>query len=118
MNEVTTIDSNGFTIVSAKDETINGLAFKGNKKISFLPVDIYENFPNLEILNACDCSIKSIFKENFRYLNKLEDLDLNKNQIETIRADVFENSLSIKRFWFRKNNFFYYLALTDFLSFI
>lgn len=110
MTNATTIDSHGFTISSAKDETITALRFDGNKKVLFLPVGVYEQFPNLAFLRADHCSIRTISKENFKNLKKLKELQLYYNQIETIGTDVFEDLTSLELLYLgEKKNYLFLL---------
>lgn len=106
MRESTIIDTRGFTIASAKDKNIFGLDMAFNKNIFFLPVNVYEQFPNLVGLDAGVCSIKTIFKENFKNLNKLKILILHHQPIETIPNNVFEDLVSLELLWLRKEYLF------------
>lgn len=96
MNGSTVIDSNGFTIISPRDSTIGGLNFHRNKEISYLPVNVQEKFPNLEVLTASHCSVKHISKDNFKDLVALRVLWLEHNQIEAIPSDTLEDLRSLE----------------------
>lgn len=96
MIDSTVIDASDFTISTPRDETIKGLSFIWNEKISFLPLKIAEKFPNLIGINGMNCSIKTIRKENFQNLNKLKWIWLSINQIETIFSDTFEGLLTLE----------------------
>lgn len=89
MDYSTTINSHGFTISSTSDDSVGGLVFEGNKKITFLPIDVYKIFPNIIIFDAFECSIKSITRANFINLQKLKKLHLGRNQIVKITSDPF-----------------------------
>lgn len=95
-NEVT-IDSQGFTIASAENDAVTAMGFFRNKNVSFLPVNVYNLFPYLVTMSASSGSIKTISKENFKHLKKLRGLYLDKNQIKTIRTNVFEDLTSLER---------------------
>lgn len=86
----TVIDSKDFLITSDRDVTVEYFNAEDNMKNEYLPTNIGETFPNLLGLNAHNCSIKEITRENFRGLNKLRTLILANNQIETIEDDTFD----------------------------
>lgn len=96
MRDETKIDSHDFTITSEQGRSVFGLDFESNKKISFLPVNVHKDFPNLVGINASDCSIKSISKDNFRDLRELKFLYLFDNEIETVSPDAFEDLISLE----------------------
>lgn len=89
MNNNAVIDSANFIIADLKDEDVGGVIFEENKKIEYLPVKIYMQFPFLYIYLARGCSIKQITKENFEKLDRVVVLDLSQNNIQKIRADTF-----------------------------
>lgn len=97
MNETTEIDSNRFTIVAPRDSTIEGLYFHKNKRIFYLPVNVHQKFPELEVLTASYCSVKQISKNNFKNLKELKFLWLESNQIKTIPRDTFEDLQSLQK---------------------
>lgn len=91
MQQTTTIDSDKVSIASKRDETISELNMSGNKKIFFLPIRADKNFPNLTKYNAHDCSLTSLSMEPFRNLRTLKMLNLNKNRIENIAINSFDD---------------------------
>lgn len=64
MNE-TSIINDSQTRFSNLDESITMLWFLENQKISFLPLEVKENFPNLRVYVATACSIEKIAKKHF-----------------------------------------------------
>lgn len=88
--ESTVIDSTCFLIATHRDETVEGFDAFGNRNLEYLPNNLGEKFSNLLFLQAGDCSIKEIFKENFSGLKRLQILNLQYNQIESIDDDTFE----------------------------
>lgn len=58
-------------------------------KVTALPNDFDNRFPNLEKYNASSCSIKSISNENFEEMTNLKYLYLDNNRIETIAGETF-----------------------------
>lgn len=85
----TAINSDDTTV--AKAESVTALSFDSNKKVLFLPVEVAVSFPNLVYYSALNCSVKRILKKHFKDMKKLKILVLSKNQIDTIRRDVFED---------------------------
>lgn len=67
-----------------------------NRKISFLLLNLYKSFPNLSVLAANFCNIGNISKENFKNLEKLEDLHLHGNRIEIIYQNTFIDLESLR----------------------
>lgn len=96
MNKTTSIDGPGVTILP-RDETIKGLSFGYlSYKISHLPENVAESFPNLEIYEANTCAVTEITKQNFNGLVKLKVLFLAGNRIETIADDTFESLVALE----------------------
>lgn len=86
------------------DESITGILFDRNKKIAHLPVKIDESFPSLMGYSAYACSIKGISKANFKGLNKLRYLSLQRNMIEIVPSDSFDDLLNLE--YLKLSNFF------------
>lgn len=105
MQKTTTIDSEGITI-SSKDESMRRLNFYQNKQIKYLPVEVFESFPNLLAYDAANCSLTTITKSYFRKMVKLKSLSLNDNQILMIYSDTFEDLIALEFLYLRKNFFF------------
>ncbi|KAG5667914.1 hypothetical protein PVAND_015879 [Polypedilum vanderplanki] len=57
----------------------------------FLPTGISESFPNLISYVTSETTFKSVKKENFRNLKKLETLELKNGQLSRVRRDAFED---------------------------
>jgi hypothetical protein len=95
MANFTSIDSPGFKI-SNRDPSIQKIQFDNNKNISFLPMNIDENFPDLTLYAASRCSIEQIFKSNFRNLKKLIKVFLDNNQITELWGGTFEDLTNLK----------------------
>lgn len=98
MSKETVIDSAGFFITSARDETVEGFHSTGNMKIEFLPENIAEKFPNLIALWAGG-AIKSISKRNFRNLRKLRGLSLESNFFDVIDSRTFEDLVALEKLY-------------------
>lgn len=95
MNENTEISSKNFMISSDYNEEVDAIDFVRNKRIVFLPERIHEKFPELKVIEAQSCSILEISAVNFAKLNRLEQLQLQNNQIEKIPNDVFADLTSL-----------------------
>lgn len=67
-----------------------------NPKFRFLPINVFEKFPNLKKYWVTSCGVRKISKLNFKSLFKLESLDLKDNQIEWIDGDTFDDLRSLK----------------------
>jgi hypothetical protein len=104
INGLTTIASLDTMIAMKEDRTITGLWPQNNKRVKFLPLEIYKSFPNLNVIDASDCGIYAITKKNFEKLTKLTGLFLDRNQITTVRSNTFEDLTSLKRLSFSESN--------------
>lgn len=102
MKGSTKINSAGYSISAFQIQNVEGIDFSHNKKIFHLPDKVYESFPNLIVYNAYDCSIKSIFRRHFEGLFHLRGLYLNRNSIEKIPLDVFEDLKSLELLYLGK----------------
>lgn len=90
-----TIDSEGFTITTPANESVDFFNAFLNKKMQFLPENFAEKFPNLVVMWAPQCSIKKISKKNFQNLHKLRGIGLGDNRIEKIASDTFDGLVSL-----------------------
>lgn len=90
MNSTTTISTADVTLADLANVDVYGLMFDFNKKIEFLPVEVYKTFPNLAVLAAENCSLKEISARNFEKLVGLVFLDLQGNHIKSIPNYCFE----------------------------
>lgn len=86
----------GTKFPSPLDSRIKGIEFFGNSKISYLPVNIQESFPNLIRYGAGKCAVKTISKENFEGLTYLRQLLLFENFIKKVPSDVFQGLVSLE----------------------
>jgi Leucine-rich repeat (LRR) protein len=118
MQNTTVIDEKDVKI-SPRDESINGLLFKLNIKIKFLPIEVDQTFPNLFVYNCEDCWLKEISKENFAGLTKLKSLDLGYNFIENVNGNYFKELVSLEQLYLRKkilNNLFLQILISKYFS--
>lgn len=103
MTLLTKIDSIETSIIP--DAEVGGLIFGGNRNISFLPVELAISFPELKVFESWGCSIKTIVKAHFKDLRFLVYLYLQRNQIDTISSDTFEDLSSLELLNLRKKIF-------------
>lgn len=102
-----TINTKNFTISTDKGVKVKGFSARKNTRIEYLPINIYELFPNLIAFKAINCSVKSLSIENFRNLLALELLALDNNEIEGLPPGVFRDlgSLEILNLSYNKIKF-------------
>lgn len=86
-------------LISSSDVSIRGFTLGGNRQIFFLPSRIDNSFPNLLVIDAAHCSLKSVSKDSFVNLKKLQLLYLQNNQIDTIRSDTFKDLTSLEQLY-------------------
>lgn len=90
LNATTEIIETGATLAGLENSDVDAILFEFNRKIQFLPVNVYRIFPKLEFYLARNASVKEITALNFRQLTSLKVLELRFNQIEFIPNDCFE----------------------------
>lgn len=89
MNVTTFIDCSD-TLIPTPGQGVEAFDSHGNKKISYLPGNLRKVFPDLAVIDASDCSIKTITKTNFNGLRSLKMLKLYDNEIEKVREGSFD----------------------------
>jgi Leucine-rich repeat (LRR) protein len=102
MNTTTSISTPSTMISSQEDRKTKLLTFNGNRKIQFLPIKIYQTFPDLKEIDANECSVREISVENFRHLKQLMKLTLRGNDLEKIPRNSFEDLFSLEVLDLRK----------------
>lgn len=90
------INSSDFTISDQKNEEVKGIYFVRNTAIEFLPVFVYQKFPNLQGYAAYNCSIREISKKNFERLTRLVNIFLLGNKLEKIPSDTFDDLINLE----------------------
>lgn len=95
LHEKTIIRQMNITIAGLEDSRVEAILFSGNENIKFLPVKVYENFPNLEIYLARKAAVAEISASNFKNLVDLKLIDLQRNQIEIVPEDCFQGLTSL-----------------------
>jgi hypothetical protein len=91
MDEITVIDSADFTFSSDVDGEMSEIFATLNSKIEYLPIKIYEKFPNLLSLSFSDCGLKALTFDNLQGLTSMKRMKFSNNQIETIEIDTFKD---------------------------
>jgi len=91
------------TISEEKTEWTKGITFMENKKISYLPIKVYKNFPNLIAYNAYNCSLKTIHRGGFDRLKELQFIGLSHNFLSFICQTAFQ-SVTKLRYLYLSNN--------------
>lgn len=92
--EIISTDS---TIYSTRDIKMKALNFDKNRKVEFLPENVWLTFPELVFYDASHCNIKALSKNNFVNLRSMEYFWFGDNQIEKIDDDTFEDLFSVKQ---------------------
>lgn len=92
MNELTSINRTNVPIYTSQSSNIRSLNFRGNTNIQYLPVKIYKAFPLLVVIDAENCDIREISRNNFKKLTLLKALKLSSNFIESIELGVFDDN--------------------------
>lgn len=105
LNTMVEIKTADVTLTSS-DYLTKGMYFHKNRKIHYLPIDVYKNFPKLLAISASYCSVKALTYRNFEKLTFLSLLWLEFNQLERIDKNVFSDLKSLERLELGKNNFF------------
>lgn len=88
---------------NTKNDDVTFIEFQNIKLIEYLPVDIYETFPNLAVFRGDRCAIKSVSYQNFRGLNNLSQLSLNGNDLETLEENIFDDLTSLSFLYLDSN---------------
>ncbi|KAJ6643191.1 Chondroadherin [Pseudolycoriella hygida] len=83
------------TLSNLFNENVTKLFMGHNKNIEYLPENTSVIFPNLYSIEAFDCSVKSLNELNFKGLHKMIQVDLNKNQIETIDEHSLDDMVQL-----------------------
>ena len=71
----------------------------------YLPINLAAQFPNLEGIFAEDCNIRGLALTTLVGLTKIEFIDLDNNQIQTLTAAMFQGLTTLQRIDLGKSNF-------------
>lgn len=83
------------TLLNPVNENVTLLLLGNSENVEYLPQDISAAFPNLIAIDASGCSVKTIGKPNFVGLSKLRGIILNRNQLERIDEDSFDDTADL-----------------------
>lgn len=95
LNSTTIIVASKVRFAGPKNSNVDAILFDNNVDLQFLPVNIYEKFPNLERISGESAAVKAISSMNFERLLKMKFLNLKANRIEFIPNDCFEGLLNL-----------------------
>ena len=85
------IDDKGFSVADEPNLSIQAFGIEHNKEVKFLPENIAETFPELIVYQVWDCSTRTVNRNHFKGLHKLEHLILVRDEIESIGGDSFKD---------------------------
>jgi hypothetical protein len=96
-------NSLNFSVSEDKDETVRGLWLQRKRSFLSLPLKVHEQFPNLVVYGADECSIKTVGKVHFEKLVMLRRLNLRDNQLVEIQNGTFDDLVALEYLELRKN---------------
>lgn len=97
IDEKAVINSTGVTVAARVNKCVKALEMTNLKAAQYLPENISENFANLVIYEAVNCSIKSLNEFNFKNLEKLRSLNLAGNLLTEVSSKVFHGLKKLKK---------------------
>lgn len=93
------IDSPDYSFAAnANESNLEVLIIGHQQNVEFLPVLVHKRLPGLKVYWIVNTPVPRISKRNFEKLYKLNVLQLDRNRIETIKSDTFEDLTSLKYF--------------------
>ena len=63
----------------------------------YIPINLAEQFPNLEFIKAERCSIRGLAVATLAGLTKIRFIDLDYNKIQTLTAEMFQGLTTLER---------------------
>lgn len=96
-------DSIRFLPKSKVPRTVSKVSFVSSK-IPVLTSDICDNFPNLEILEMNEVSLKVVDTEALSGCTKLKEIQLRDNFLSTLDKDTFQQNKMLKKIILNNNN--------------
>lgn len=103
IDEKVVINSTGVSIAARVNKCVKAFEVPNLKAVEYLPENISENFANLVIYEAVNCSIKSLNEFNFKNLHKLTNLNLAGNLLTEISSKVFLDLKKLKKLTLNHN---------------
>lgn len=101
------ISTKNTEVLAKESQSVKGFYFEFNRKIEYLPVKVYEKFPNLIAYDGAFLALKGIKYQNFEKLEELQYLTLKGNQITYISTDAFKDLTKLKYLILRSNQLNY-----------
>lgn len=74
--------------------------------INYLPVKVYETFPNMEYFGIVDSSLHILSQGDFNGYSKLSVLDITDNNIRNLNDDIFEGASNLTKLGLSSNQIF------------
>jgi len=87
---------------TTKDVTI--LDVKNSMNVEYLPNQLGDFFPSLEIVSITHNNLKFIGRNNFKWMRKLNKLFLRNNQLTEIEENSFDDLINVDRIDMNDNN--------------
>lgn len=92
----TFIDGPDYTFAGDTNYTgIDFLIIKHQENVELLPVSVHQSFPFLKYYFVVNTPVQKVTKKYFEKMYKLERLKLDRNQIEVIKSDTFEDLVNL-----------------------
>lgn len=96
MKNYTTIRDITYTISNPFNDKVKYMEFSGNRNVNFLPISLFQKFPNITWIYAARCAIREISNRNFEGLVHLKEVQLAENHIYAILRNTFEGLVNLK----------------------
>ena len=89
-------------LAGRNNNDVNGILIQ-NLNLGFIPGNISNFFPNLHTINAVVCGITEIKREDIKSFRKLQQFDVDQNNIREIPNGFFEENLDLLFISFSNN---------------
>jgi Leucine-rich repeat (LRR) protein len=103
MAQETVIEFSNISIASNYNESVTEMYLDHNKRIHFLPINVYKTFPKIVSYSSYKCNLTTICKENFVNLIELKRIALNHNSISHIANNTFEGLTKLTHLFLDNN---------------
>lgn len=87
----TVILADDTSLSNAFDDQMEKLYVEDNEKITYLPVDLVKNFPNLRRIDFLRTGIISVSKKPFRSFSNLKHLEIANGKLSSVDEDAFDD---------------------------
>jgi hypothetical protein len=92
-----------FVLSSDPDPEVTELYGEDNPDISFLPINMYEIYPNLKSISFSRCDIWKFSNTTFANLTSIIRIALNNNDIDWIEDGIFDDLVNLKYLYLDNN---------------